>query len=130
MKTFDKNNYRFIDLSETDHTQFSQLELDKMIADTKEVLAMTKGKVKMTPMNLGLAGGLLGVRDGAFIKINALTGAKWKQGNATKDECKLVKSVFFTARLYYIFKVVLALISKNNGEQDQLNPTLVQKIEN
>lgn len=130
MKTFDKNNYRFIDLSETDHTQFSQLELDKMIADTKEVLAMTKGKIKMTPMNLGLAGGLLGVRDGAFVKINALTGTKWNKGNATKDECKLVKSVFFTARLYYVFKVVLALISKNEGEQDQFNPTLLQKIEN
>ena len=74
MKNFDKSNYRFIDLSETDHTQFSQLELDKMIEDTKEVLAMTKGKVKMTPMNLGLAGGLLAVRGGQFVKINALTG--------------------------------------------------------
>ena len=41
-KKFDKNNYRFIDLAETDHTQFSQLELDKMIEDTKEVLEMTK----------------------------------------------------------------------------------------
>ena len=127
-KKFDKKNYRFIDLAETDHTQFSQLELDKMIEDTKEALAMTKGKVKMTPMNLGLAGGLLAVRDGQFEKINALTGAKWKKGNATKDECKLLKKVFSTARLYYIFKVVIVLVSKKDAEMDKLNPTLVQKI--
>ena len=129
MNKFDKNNYRFIDLAETDYTQFSQLELDKMIEDTKEVLAMTKGKIKMTPMNLGLISGLLGVREGAFVKINALTGAKWKKGNATKDECKLVKKVCTTARLYYIFKVVINLVSKKEGEQDLYNPTLVQKIE-
>lgn len=125
---FNKENYRFIDLAKTDHTQFSQLELDQMIADTKEVLGMTKGKMKMTPMNLGLAGGLLGVRDGQFIKINALTGAKWKKGNATKEECKLLKKVFSTARLYYIFKVVIVLISKKDSELDLYNPTLVQKI--
>ncbi len=127
-KKFDKNNYRFIDLSKTDHTQFSQLELDKMIEDTKEVLKMTKGAVKKTPMNLGLAGGLLAARDGQFIKINALSGAKWKKGNATKDECKLLKKVFSTARLYYIFKVVILLVSKKDAETDLLNPTLVQKI--
>ena len=125
---FDKSNYKFIDLSETDFTQFSQIELDKMIEDTKEVLAMTKGKVKMTPMNLGLAGGLLAVRNGQFIKINALTGAKWKKGDATKDECKLLKKVFSSARLYYIFKVIIVLISQKDGVQDLLNPTLVQKI--
>ena len=127
-KKFDKNNYRFIDLAETDHTQFSQLELDKMIEDTKEVLEMTKKDRKKTPMNLGLAGGLLAVRDGQFIKINALTGAKWKKGKATKDECKLLKKVFSTARLYYIFKVVIVLASKKEAEQDLFNPTLVQKI--
>ena len=127
-KKFDKNNYRFIDLAETDHTQFSQLELDKMIEDTKEVLEMTKKDRKKTPMNLGLAGGLLAVRDGQFIKINALTGAKWKKGKATKDECKLLKKVFSTARLYYIFKVVIILVSKKEAEQDLFNPTLVQKI--
>lgn len=125
---FDKSNYKFIDLSETDFTQFSQIELDKMIEDTKEVLAMTKGKVKMTPMNLGLAGGLLAVRNGQFIKINALTGAKWKKGDATKDECRLLKKVFSSARLYYIFKVIIVLISQKDGVQDLLNPTLVQKI--
>ncbi len=129
MKKFDKNNYRFIDLSETDHTQFSQLELDKMIEDTKEVLGMTKGSIKKTPMNLGLIGGLLAARGGQFIKINALTGAKWKKGNASKEECKLAKKVFSTARLYYIFKVVIVLISQKEGSQDLLNPTLVQKIE-
>jgi hypothetical protein len=128
MKKFDKNNYKFIDLSETDHTQFSQLELDRMIADTVEVLNMTKGKITMSPMNLGLIGGILGVRGGQFIRINALTGAKWKKGNASKDEQKLAKKVFSTARLYYIFRVVIALISQKNGEADQLNPTLVQKI--
>ncbi len=128
MKKFDKNNYRFIDLSETDHTQFSQIELDKMIEDTIEVLEMTKGKVTMSPMNLGLIGGLLAVRDGQFIRINALTGAKWKKGNATKEECKLAKKVFGTAQLYYAFKVIIVLIAQNGGSQDQLNPTLVQKI--
>jgi len=134
MKTFDKNNYRFIDLSETDHNQFSQLELDKMIADTKEVLDMTKGKTKMTPMNLGLAGGLLAVRDGQFVKIHALTGAKWKKGKATKDECKLLKKVFSTARIYYMIKMVTALVTalvfQKAASQDILNPTLVQKIKN
>ncbi len=128
MKNFVKEDYRFIDLSETDHTQFSQLELDKMIEDTKEVLAMTKGKMKKTPMNLALAGGLIGVRGGEFKGINALTGAKWKKGETTKDERKLLKKVFSTARLYYVFKVVIVLISKKEGELDNLNPTLVQKI--
>ena len=125
---FNKENYRFIDLSKTDHTQFSQLELDQMIADTTEVLTETKGKVKMSPMNLGLAGGLLAARDGQFVKINALSGAKWKKGKASKAECKLLKKVFFTARLYYIFKVIIVLISKKDAEQDLFNPTLVQKI--
>ena len=125
---FNKENYRFIDLSETDHTQFSQLELDQMIADTTEVLALTKGKVKMTPMNLGLAGGLLAARDGQFIKINALSGAKWEKGNASKDECKLLKKVFSTARLYYTFKIFIVLTSQKDAEQDLFNPTLVQKI--
>ena len=125
---FNKDNYRFIDLAETDHTQFSQIELDQMIADTKEVLAETKGKMKMTPMNLGLAGGLLAVKGGQFIKINALTGAKWKKGDTTKEERKLLKKVFSTARLYYIFKVVIVLISKKDAVQDLFNPTLVQKI--
>ena len=125
---FNKENYRFIDLSKTDYTQFSQIELDQMIADTKEVLEMTKGQVKSTPMNLGLAGGLLGVREGQFIKVNALTGAKWKKGNATKEECNLLKKVFSTARIYYIFKVVIVLISQKQSDMDLLNPTLVQKI--
>lgn len=128
MKKFNKENYKFIDLSETDYTQFSQVELDKMIEDTKEVLGLTKKKMKMTPMNLGLVGGLLGVKGGQFIKINALTGAKWKKGNTTKEERKLIKRVFTTARLYYLFKVVIVLISKNSSEQDLLNPTLIQKI--
>ncbi len=128
MKKFNKENYKFVDLSETDYTLFSQVELDKMIEDTKEVLGLTKKKMKMTPMNLGLVGGLLGVKGGQFIKINALTGAKWKKGNTTKEERKLIKRVFTTARLYYLFKVVIVLISKNSSEQDLLNPTLIQKI--
>ena len=124
---FDKNNYKFIDLSETDHTQFSQIELDKMIEETKEVLQQTKGKITQTPMNLGLVGGLLAARGGRFIKINALTGAKWEKGNITKDEEKLIKKVFASARLYYMFKVVIVLIKKE-GAQDLFNPTLVQKV--
>lgn len=126
MSKFNKENYNFIDLSETDHTQFSQIELDKLVDDTKEVLAMTKGKVKNTPMNIALVGGILAVRGGQFKSINALTGAKWKKGNATKEECKLFKKVFSTARLYYIGKMVIALIKKE-GERDMLNPTLAQK---
>lgn len=126
MSKFNKNDYRFIDLSETDHTQFSQIELDKMIATTKEVLAKTKLSITKTPMNLSLVGGLLAVRDGEFIRINALTGAKWKKGKTTKEERKLIKRVFSTAKLYYTFKVVIALIKKD-GEQDLLNPVLAQK---
>ena len=125
---FNKENYRFIDLSQTDFTQFSQIELDKMIADTIEVLQMTKGKVKSSPMNLGLAGGLLAVRGGQFEKINAFS-AKWKKGDATKEECKLLKKVFSTAQLYYAFKVIIVLVSKEDSSQDLFAPTLVQKIE-
>lgn len=125
---FDKNNYKFIDLSETDHTQFSQIELDKMIEDTIEVLNSTKGTMKQTPMNLGLVGGLLAVRGGRFIKINALSGAKWEKGSVSKEEEKLCKKVFSTARLYYLFKIFIVLASKNEGSQDLLNPTLVQKV--
>lgn len=128
MKKFDKNNYRFIDLSKTDIAQFSQLELDNMIADTKEVLSMTKIKVTKTPMNIALANGLIGVRGGEFKKINALTGAKWKKGNTTKQERKLLKKVFLTARLYYIFKIVIVLVAKKEASLDLVNPTLVQKI--
>ena len=126
MSKFNKENYNFIDLSETDHTQFSQIELDKLVDDTKEILAMTKSKIKNTPMNLALVGGILAVRGGQFKSINALTGAKWKKGNATKEESKLFKKVFSTARLYYVGKMVLAFIKKE-GERDMLNPTLAQK---
>ena len=129
MKKFDKNNYKFIDLSETDISQFSQIEIDNMIADTVEVLKMTKGSVTKTPMNLGLIGGVLGARGGQFVSVNFLTGAKWKKGDATKEEQKLAKKVFFTARIYYAFKVIITLIAqKNNEGRDLLNPTLVQKI--
>ncbi len=128
-QTFDKKNYNFIDLSETDINQFSQLEIDKMVEETKEVLQMTKGQVKKSIMNLGLAGGLLHAKGGQFVKINAFTGAKWKKGNTTKEEQKMLNKVFTTARFYYLFKVVIVLISKNESQQDTINPTLVQKIE-
>lgn len=127
MKKFDKDNYRFINLSETDYTQFSVLELDDRIATTKEILSMTKGKIKQTPMNIALVAGLLGVRGGEFKSINIL-GAKWKAGNTTKEERKLVKKVFFTAKFYYLFKVVITLISKKESQFDELNPTLAEKI--
>ncbi len=127
-KTFDKNNYNFIDLTKTDFNDFSELELDKLIEDTKEVLSMTKGKVTKSPMNIGLAGGLLAVRGGEFKSINALTGAKWTKGNTSKEEQKLLKKVFSTGRLYYLFKVVIVLIAQKDGQQDLLNPTLAQKI--
>lgn len=127
MKNFNKNDYRFIDLSETDCNQFSELELDDMLADTKEVLSVTKGKLKLTPMNIGLVSGLLAMRGGEFIKVN-IFGAKWKKGNTAKEERKLIEKVFSTARLYYLFKLFIVLISKGDGEQDLLNPTLAQKI--
>ena len=126
-KKFNKDDYKFIDLTQTDFNTFSEIELDKLVEDTIEVLNMTKGKIKKTPMNLGLVAGLLAVRGGEFKKINALTGAKWKKGNASKKEQKLCKKVFFTARLYYMFKVVIVLISKKESGLDSLNPTLAQK---
>ena len=127
MKKFDKNDYNFIDLSETDISQFSQIELDKMLADTKELLNITKGGVKNTPMNISPVSGLLAARGGEFKKINAITGAKWKKGNTTKEERKLINKVFNTGRLYYTFKIVINLVKQQAGEWDILKPTLAQK---
>lgn len=127
MKKFNKNDYRFIDLSETDYNQFSELELDDMLADTKEVLSATKGKIKSTPMNIGLVAGLLALRGGEFTEVG-LFGAKWEKGDTTKEERKLIKKAFSTAKLYYLFKVFIVLLSKGEGEKDLFNPTLAQKI--
>lgn len=127
MKKFNKNDYRFIDFSKTDYNEFSELELDDMVADTKEVLSMTKGKIKSTPMNIGLVSGLLDMRGGEFIKVN-IFGSKWKKGNTTKEERKLIEKVFSTAKLYYLFKVFIVLLSKGEAEQDIFNSTLAQKI--
>lgn len=127
MKKFDKSNYNFIDLSKTDYTTFSALEQDQLLEDTQELLKCTKGKVTKTPMNLALVGGYLIMRGGQFKKVN-IFGAKWKKGNTTKQERKLIKKVFKTAQFYYLFKVVILLISKQGSRQDLLNPTVVKKI--
>ena len=127
MKQFDKKNYKFIDLSQTDYTTFSGIEQDQLLKDTQEVLQCTKGKMSKTPMNVALVAGYLAMRGGEFKKVNAI-GAKWKKGNTTKEEQKLIKKVLSTARFYYLFKVVTVVISKQDNNQDLLNPTVVQKI--
>lgn len=127
MKKFDKNNYKFIDLSKTDYTAFSAFEQDQLLMDTQEVLKCTKGKMSKTPMNLALVAGYLAMRGGEFKKVNAF-GSKWKKGNTTKEERKLVKKVLTTAQFYYIFKIVIILITKQDNNKDILNPTVVQKI--
>ena len=81
--TFNKNDYKFIDLTETAFEDFTAVELDRYIADTIEVLGMTKGKMTKSIMNLSLASGLLAVRGGEFIRINAFV-AKYKKGNVSK----------------------------------------------
>lgn len=122
---FNKNDYKFIDLTETAFEDFSAVELDRYIADTMEVLGMTKGKMTKTMMNLSLAAGLLTVRGGEFVRINAFV-AKYNKGNLSKEELKVVKKVMSTAKWYYRLKVILALISQNNSF-DEIKPMLAEK---
>lgn len=126
MAKFNKNDYNFIDLSETDHTEMTAVELDKCIADTMEVLKMTKRKISSSIMNLSLVSGLLGVRGGEFVKINVFS-AKYNKGNCTKEELKVIKSVINTAKWYYRLKVIIILIAQKQGEMDEVTPLLANK---
>ena len=86
---------------------------------------MSKGKMTKTMMNLSLAAGLLAVRGGEFVRINAFV-AKYNKGNLSKEELKVVKKVMSTAKWYYRLKVILALISQNNSF-DEIKPMLAEK---
>ena len=124
---FNKNDYRYVDLSEVDYTEFTATELDSLIHDTIEVLKMTKRKVGKSIMNVSLASGLLAVRGGEFKSVNAFI-ARWKKGNTSKEERKLIKTVMRTAKWYFRLKVIMALITRRNNEFTEVAPILATRV--
>ncbi len=126
MAKINPDNYTFIDLTKTDYTQFTAAELDRYAADTTAVLSATGKKLKKTPMNVGLTAGLLAIRGGEFIKVMPIA-AKYKKGNANKNELKVIKRAMNTARLYYLFKNILAMVMKKENDPDLLNPHIAVK---
>ncbi len=125
-KKINFEEYEFIDLSKTEVENFSDSELADMCDATLEILSATKGKVKKTPMNLGLAAGYLGVHGGEFVHVNGLT-AKWKKGECSKQACKVLKKVFSTAKFYYLVKNLLSAAVKKENGYEILPPQLAKK---
>lgn len=129
MAKFNLKDYEFINVSEGSDNNVENLsanELEEMVEDTIAVLKATKGNLKKTPTNLCLAAGILGVRGGEFIKIVPIK-ATFKKGNASKDELKLLKKVFNTARLYYLINNIIKMAADKDVQCDGIYPHLARK---
>ncbi len=125
-KKINLEEYEFIDLSKTDVNDFSDTELEDLSETTLEVLSATKGKIKKTPMNIGLLGGYLAVHGGEFVSVNGLS-AKWKKGNCSKPACKIIKKALSSAKKYYLFKNLLSAALKKENGYELLAPHLAKK---
>ncbi len=129
MAKFNLSDYEFINVSEGCENNVENLsanELEEMVKDTVAVLNATKKKMKKTPTNLCLAAGLLGVRGGEFVKVVPLK-ATYKKGNVSKEELKLLKKVFNTARLYYLFNNIVKMAADKDIQTDGIYPHLARK---
>ena len=58
---------------------------------------------------------------------SSLFSKKYKKGDATKAELKLVKRVIKTFRIYLVFKVVIALIGNQQAGMELLAPHVARK---
>ena len=127
MAKFNQSDYSFIDLTETDLSTYPAEQIEASLADTYGILEMTAKKKKKTPMNLALVAGLLEARGGRFIKVCPLY-AKWKKGQATKKEIKIIKKAISSAKVFYLFKNIWRNVIKNeNVGFEELVPMLAVK---
>lgn len=118
--------YEFIDLSQTDFSLLTDEELEVYVKDTVKVLDAYKKKATKARMLFGLAAGLLAMRGGELTKVT-LISKKYKAGDATKQELKLVKRVIKTFRIYLAFKVVIALMGNQAAGMELLAPHAARK---
>lgn len=118
--------YDFIDLSQTDFSLLTDEELNVYLKDTYEVTNAYKKKITKAKFLFGLAAGILAMRGGELTKVT-LISKKYKKGEATKQELKLVKRVIKTFRRYLMFKVVIALISNRQAGMELLAPHAAKK---
>lgn len=118
--------YEFIDLSQTDFSLLTDEELMVYVKDTTDVLNAYKKKATKAKMLFGLAAGLLAVHGGELTKVT-LFSKKYKVGDASKQEIKLVKRVIKTFRIYLAFKVVIALICNQQTGMEMLAPHVARK---
>ena len=119
-------SYDFIDLSRTDFSLLTDEELNVYIKDTYDVLYAYRRKVTKAKMLFGLAAGLLAMRGGELTRVT-LISKKYKKGDATKKEIKLVKKVIKTFRFSLAFKIVIALIGNNQVGTELLAPHAARK---
>ncbi len=68
------------------------------------------------------------MRGGGFEKV-APVKANYKKGEATKEEIKLIKAAFFTARIYYIINNLIKIEADKDFETDGICPYLAKKKE-
>lgn len=118
--------YNFINLSETDFSLLTDEELLLYLKDTADVIGAYKKKVTKAKFLFGLAAGLLAMRGGELTKVT-LFSKKYKKGDATKQDLKLVKRVIKTFRIYLVFKIVIALISNQQAGMELLAPHAARK---
>ena len=118
--------YNSINLSETDFSLLTDEELLVYLKDTADVLNAYKKKATKAKFLVGLAAGLLAMRGGELTKVT-LFSKKYKKGDATKAELKLVKRVIRTFRIYLVFKIVIALIGNQQAGMELLAPHAARK---
>ncbi|MDE7297096.1 MAG: hypothetical protein K2N84_07530 [Clostridia bacterium] len=126
MAKFNVDAYNFIDLSQTDFSLLTDEELAVYIKDTTTVLNAYKKKATKAKMIFGLAAGLLAMRGGELTKVT-LFSKKYKLGDATKEEKKIVKRVIKTFRKYLVFKIFIALVSNQQAGMELLAPHAAKK---
>lgn len=126
MAKFNLDAYKFIDMTQTDFSLMTDEELEVYVKDTVTVLEAFKKKMTKANFIFGLAAGLLAVRGGELTKVT-LFSTKYKKGEATKDELKLVKRVIKTFKKYLVFKIIINLISNSAGGIDLIAPHVAKR---
>lgn len=126
MAKLNLDNYEFIDLSKTDFSLLTDEELMVYIKDTTDVLNAYKKKATKAKMLFGLAAGLLAVHGGELTKVT-LFSKKYKTGDASKQEIKLIKRIIKTFRKYLVFKIFIALIANQQAGMELLAPHVAKK---
>lgn len=118
--------YKFIDLTKTDFSLMTDEELEVYVKDTVTVLEAYKKKMTKANFIFGLAAGILAVRGGQLTKVT-LISTKYKKGEASKSELKLIKRVIKTYKKYLVFKIIINLVSNNAGGIDLIAPHVAKR---